>query len=109
MKFERLFLSSLICVFLVSEAPGAQSVNSLAARLFADAHGNTMPYRLWVPPNYVATTMYPLVMYLHGSGGLGTDNVLPLLDPSPLVFISDTNQMQHPCLMIAPQCPNGSS
>lgn len=109
MKLERLFLSSLICVFLVSEAPGAQSVNSLAARLYVDAHGNTMPYRLWVPPNYVATTLYPLVMYLHGSGGLGTDNLLPLLDPSPLVFISDTNQVRHPCLMIAPQCPDGSS
>ena len=34
----------------------------------------SMPYRLFVPTGYNAGTSYPLVVYLHGAPGRGTDN-----------------------------------
>jgi predicted peptidase len=35
-----------------------------------------MPYRLYVLSNYEKKTKYPLVLWLHGAAGRGTDNVL---------------------------------
>ncbi len=35
---------------------------------------NGVPYMLYVPPNYDPTNSYPLIMFLHGAGGEGTNN-----------------------------------
>ena len=34
----------------------------------------TLPYRLFVPVEYDASRRYPLIIWLHGAGGSGTDN-----------------------------------
>lgn len=35
---------------------------------------NGVPYMLYVPPSYDATNLYPLVLFLHGAGGEGSNN-----------------------------------
>ena len=50
---------------------------SFEARTYRDAAGETMPYRLFKPKTEPGR-LYPLVLFLHGSSGSGTDNVKQL-------------------------------
>ncbi|MGA2062363.1 MAG: PHB depolymerase family esterase [Thermoguttaceae bacterium] len=45
---------------------------------YNDGQGHSMPYRLYLPPGYnTPGASFPLIMFLHGSGESGTDNVAP--------------------------------
>lgn len=70
--------------------------------------GHVLPYRLFVPENYDATLSYPLVVYLHASSGLGTDNSRHMLDSEPdiigsHVFTTASIQSQYPSIVLIPQ------
>jgi poly(3-hydroxybutyrate) depolymerase len=69
--------------------------------------GTGMPYRLFVPPGYNATKAYPLILFLHGAGERGNDNVAQLNNSAngAMHLLDDANLAQQPVLMIAPQCP----
>ncbi|MCU0787666.1 MAG: alpha/beta hydrolase-fold protein, partial [Verrucomicrobia bacterium] len=95
---------------LVSNAAGI--VTSRAAllsvgigRVFTNAAGNQLPYRLFPPRHYDPAKIYPLVLFWHGSGQAGTDNLSQLNDQGQFVFLSFTNQTQHPCFFLSPQLP----
>ena len=62
-----------------------------------------MPYRLFHPG---AGGMLPLVMYLHGSGGIGDDNRKQLETGNVFgthVWALPENQARFPCFVMAPQ------
>ena len=62
------------------------------------------PYRLLIPGGYDSKTSYPLVIFLHGGGGRGTDNEQQLGEGNGLlVDLFVTAQKQFPCFVIAPQ------
>ncbi len=66
-----------------------------------------MPYRLFRPE---ATGKLPLVIYLHGSGGQGTDNLKQLGLGNIFgtrVWLLPENQKKHPCYVLAPQSDRG--
>jgi predicted peptidase len=67
-----------------------------------------MPYRLFRPiPSH---HKMPLVMYLHGSGGLGNDNVKQLTLGNRFgtrVWLLPENQKRFPCYVAAPQTDRG--
>jgi len=65
----------------------------------------TMPYRLFVPPTYNSSSKYPIVVFLHGKGEIGTDNELQLKNNGngSMYFIDTTNQAAYPMFYIAPQ------
>jgi len=66
-----------------------------------------MPYRLFRP---ATSSRVPLVMYLHGSGGLGTDNEKPLGLGNIFgsrVWLMPENQRRFPCYVVAPQTDRG--
>jgi predicted peptidase len=65
-----------------------------------------MPYRLFTPPRLEPGRRYPLVGFLHGSGGGGTDNVKQLQGANVfggLVWTLPENQFRHPAFVLAPQ------
>jgi predicted peptidase len=67
----------------------------------------TMPYRLFRPN---ATGRLPLVMYLHGSGGQGTDNAKQMELGNIFgtrVWALPENQNGFPCYVVAPQTDRG--
>lgn len=67
-----------------------------------------MPYRLYVLSNYEKKTKYPLVLWLHGAAGRGTDNVLQISGGNTLgthTWIKPENQAKFPAFVLAPQCP----
>jgi predicted peptidase len=66
-----------------------------------------MPYRLFHPE---ATRKAPLVLYLHGSGGLGDDNLKQLGLGNRFgtrVWLLPENQKRFPCYVLAPQTDRG--
>jgi predicted peptidase len=70
-----------------------------------------MPYRLFRPAG-ITTKRLPLIMYLHGSGGLGTDNVKQLGLGNVFgtrVWLLPQNQANFPCYAVAPQTDRGWS
>jgi predicted peptidase len=67
----------------------------------------TMPYRLFRPE---AAGKLPLVLYLHGSGGLGNDNLKQLAFGNIFgtrVWLTTENQKNFPCYVLAPQTDRG--
>ena len=77
------------------------------ARIFTSSHDDTIAYRLFVPQDYNSTTAYPLVLFHHGAGGAGSDNLRNLEGPCPLEWVSPENQAKNPCIIVAPQIPLG--
>jgi predicted peptidase len=67
-----------------------------------------MPYRLFRPE--AVQDKMPLVMYLHGSGGLGNDNLKQLTLGNRFgtrVWLLPENQGRFPCYVVAPQTDRG--
>jgi predicted peptidase len=62
-------------VALGQEATASVTTDQFKSGLFKASDGTILPYRLLAPSHPVAGRAYPLVLQLHGSGGIGTDNV----------------------------------
>ncbi len=80
------------------------------ARIYRDSEGNTLPYRLFVPREYDASQSYPLILFLHGAGERGADNLGNITRASTLpagIWVLPEYQEKHPCFVLAPQCPKG--
>jgi predicted peptidase len=65
-------------------------------------------YRLLEPAGVEAGKKYPVILFLHGAGERGDDNVAQL-KYFPEYMLSDENRQQHACYVIAPQCRTGKS
>jgi|WetSurMetagenome_2_1015567.scaffolds.fasta_scaffold04186_4 predicted peptidase len=81
----------------------------LAARFERGSHtsaqGEVMPYRLF-RPKVGPGKKYPLVLFLHGSSGSGTDNELQLQKANmfgSVLWTLPRNQEKHPCFVLVPQ------
>ena len=72
----------------------------------ANARGERMPYRLFTPKHMVPGGKYPLVVFLHGAGGSGTDNLRQLQGANvfgALTWTLPQHQTRHPAFVVAPQ------
>jgi len=69
-----------------------------------------MPYRLFVPPTYDKAKKYPLVIWLHGGGSAGDDNLGQISRDNRLgthFWTRPENQERHPAFVLAPQSLGG--
>jgi predicted peptidase len=87
--------------------PGARE---LAARMVAGkfsrpALGSDVHYQLFVPAHYSESGRYPLIVWLHGAGSEGTDNLQPL--SPPVGALIDRAQLVEPAFVLVPQDPVG--
>lgn len=108
---KRTYLS-LICLLL-----SMLNFNTFAVEIqpfLARSHTNTkitntvIPYRLCVPLGYDISKSYPLVLFLHGAGQRGNDNVAQYTYGGGATLWAQTrNQQQYPCFVVSPQCPTG--
>jgi predicted peptidase len=94
----------LLALALFTLMPTSIHADDYAARTFTDASGKSLPYRLLTPPGYDATKKYPVILFFHGAGERGTDNIAQISHVAP-VFATPEFQAAHPCFVIAPQCP----
>src|SRR5205814_10542335 len=73
---------------------------------------HAMRYRLFIPKGYDPAKKYPLVLWLHGSGSVGSDNRKQISSASTLgthTWTRPENQAKYPAFVLAPQCPSGRS
>ena len=99
-------LSRLFCLLLWSLAPVLSFAADYEARIFTNAAGQTLPYRLLQPKDYDAKQKYPLVTFFHGAGERGVNNSAQLVHGTSH-YAQAANREKFPCFVIAPQCPNG--
>jgi predicted peptidase len=66
---------------------------------------DSLPYGLLEPLKPVAGKKYPLVIYLHGAGERGTDNIKNIKHIQILFNYNIFDK--YPCYIFAPQCPKG--
>lgn len=102
-------LSCLLAgIFLLSLPSLAQipDTSLFEARLHIEGN-DTLPYRLYRSEKAdTITDALPLVVFLHGAGERGNDNVSQLTHCIRF-FLNDTITNNYPFLLVAPQCPKG--
>jgi predicted peptidase len=80
--------------------------------VYVDAGGARLPYRLFVPLGYDANRKYPLLLWLHGGTGRGSDNVKQLTKENQLgthFWITSNAQAKFTAFVLVPQCPSGEN
>lgn len=92
----------LIILFFISHPLIAQQ--DLFSKEFYIHGTDTLKYRMLLPENFSESKQYPVVLFLHGAGERGNDNVKQLTHGSKL-FTNETNRGAFPAIIIFPQCP----
>jgi predicted peptidase len=95
-----------------SSKSSVPEINLFEAKTFRDSKGTILPYRIFVPSNYTDQKSYPLVLWLHGSAGRGTDNLKQITGGNTLgatIWTREEIQSDNPCIVVAPQCPDNAT
>jgi predicted peptidase len=109
------FLSGTVIKTGFSQTSGQSSVPEIElfeAKTFKDSKGTIVPYRLFMPPNYTDQKKYPLVVWLHGAAGRGTDNLKQITGGNTIgatIWTRKEIQSDNPCIVVAPQCPDNAA
>jgi predicted peptidase len=85
----------------------AQDTSLFKAQVFRSGKAS-LNYRILYPSKYDVNKKYPVVLFLHGSGERGSDNVKQLTHGSKL-FLDSVNRVKFPAFVIFPQCPMGNT
>jgi predicted peptidase len=109
---SRLGLRALPALALAIGLPvcGQTGAQLFEAKVFENAKGEKMPYRLFTPQPLDSAVKYPLVLWLHGIDDVGSDNLKQISDQNfsgPNVWVRPAAQAKYPCFVLAPQCPFG--
>ena len=99
-------VAALIVGGHASDISAQDVVDGFVARTFKASTGDTMPYRLFVPEATARTKPLPLIVYLHGGGGVGRDNQKQISGGNTAGTHSWTTtqaQRKHPAFVLAPQ------
>lgn len=109
--WPRLVLRALLLLLLATSGAAQQETpNAVIAGFSAGSHrsasGEAMQYRLFVPPGYDAGQKYPIVVWLHGAAGRGSDNVSQLAGGNYAgahLWTTPENQAKYHAFVLAPQ------
>lgn len=100
----------LLSMPTVSAAAIENYTELFTAATITDENNNSMNYQYYVPTNYESSKAYPLVVFLHGAGERGTDNMKQLTASSMMPhYFTKENMEKYPCIILAPQCPIGKT
>ena len=91
----------IVAIAQLSSAP-------FVPRMFK-GNGHLMPYRLFIPKASSKEPKLPLIVWLHGASGLGTDNSRQISEGGNEIgsrlWIRPDIQDKHPAFVVAPQAP----
>jgi predicted peptidase len=101
MKYVFILIFALILPYLLIAA------GAFEARSYENKDGEKLNYRFNLPENLLENpeeSSYPLILFFHGSGVRGWDNLLPILG-SPKDIVKITKKYSVPVIIVVPQCP----
>ena len=101
MNYKSLFIAILFFTFSVNLI--AQQADLYKKEVFINK-SDTILYRILFPKNFSTVKQYPIVLFLHGAGERGNDNVKQLVHGSSL-FTNKKNKKNFPAIVVFPQCP----
>ena len=102
-RHRKLFLRASLVALLLSYLCQASAAEEFLGRTYTNRAGATLPYRLLIPPKYDSTRRYPVMLYLHGAAGRGSDNLKPL-DWGPRLIADEMKRGRHEFFLVVPQC-----
>jgi glutathione peroxidase-family protein/predicted esterase len=82
-------------------------LNDYMAKTFITANHDTLNYRELLPignNTKQQSQKYPLVLFMHGAGERGSDNVAQLTHGSRM-YTNPVNREKYPAVVLFPQCP----
>src|SRR5438105_2768119 len=97
------FLTATFVLLLALPCAAQDVVDSFIGRVYTNAAKQRMPYRLFVPPAYDKDKQYPLVLWLHGAGGAGTNNRAQISGdqiPGTHTWTKPQNQARNPTFVL---------
>jgi len=100
------WMAALVFVTLSARAQFAPD-DFMRPCVYTNAAGETFPYRLGAPQFPEAGKKYPLILFLHGSGECGTNNLSQIKVGLPALVKSLLKQPEQ-VMVAAPQCQNGN-
>ena len=90
-------------------AEAAKIAPSFKSGKFQDSKGHVLPYRFFDPTGQGKEAKYPLVLYLHGEQGFGTDNKSQITATEcAAIWVEPDHLAKNPTYVLAPQAPPGS-
>ncbi|MBX2965536.1 MAG: prolyl oligopeptidase family serine peptidase [Cyclobacteriaceae bacterium] len=99
-----LIIIAVCCLMLPATA---QDTTAFKAETFTSSADHVLPYRILYPDDYKKGKKYPVVLFLHGAGERGDNNVSQLIHGSKL-FANAENRKKFPAIVIFPQCAKES-
>ena len=64
-------------------------------------NGNVLPYRLYIPEDYDSSKKYPVILFLHGLGEVGTDNEIHISNIQCMFLYN--GDMASQAIIVCPQ------
>lgn len=99
MQYYIVIIAALALLLQAAPAPVTTDESLFLRKTYA-----SMPCRLLVPHNYDAKKRYPLLVYLHGGGGVGTDNTRQIRGGNGQVLnLFAREQKAFPSFILVPQ------
>lgn len=86
-----------------NETVSAERTEVSAEELYAKGSNDVLVYRLFTPET--EEEKVPLILYLHGAGAIGDDNITQITTKDAASFVTEEMQETHPCYVLAPQLP----
>jgi predicted peptidase len=91
--------------FTLFIAVGTCSPQSSFLERTVTVDGHAYRYRVWLPPHYSKLRRWPVILFLHGSGERGDDNVRQLTVGLPALLARDSDRYR--AVVVVPQCALG--
>jgi predicted peptidase len=104
--FSALLLSFFATAGAAQQETANAAIAGFVAGSYRSASGETMQYRLFVPPEYDASQKYSIVLWLHGAAGRGSDNFSQLSGGNYAgshLWTTPENQAKYHAFVLAPQ------
>ncbi|MFC1481402.1 prolyl oligopeptidase family serine peptidase [Candidatus Neomarinimicrobiota bacterium] len=104
------YLTIIATVIILAAACKRGDEPDFKAFNYVSADSTAMPYRLHIPDEYYSRIEYPLVVFLHGGAGRGSNNSSQISGGNAAgshVWFTDANRANYPAFVVAPQLPDG--
>ena len=108
------FCGLILCVYLSNQCAAEEPTPMKLEKLYEeqtvsieeDGHDVSFRYRLFRPESADSQKKFPLVLFFHGAGERGSDN-LNQLKYFPTWMTTKPLRDKYPCFILAPQCREG--